>query len=184
MKLRPKQALFVAEYLKDFNATRAALASGYSPKTARYTGFKNLTKAHIQAALGVAIEARMERLHMEQDDVLTELRIVGQSNVEHYTIDDNGNFALAAGAPADAMRAVASVKRRVTWGKDDERTVHIEFRLWDKIGSLNLMSRHLGMLTDKLEHSGKIEGDLSEKSLEELRRLADEYRGDGASGAD
>jgi len=29
-----------------------------------------------------------------------------------------------------------------------------------------------------VEHSGKIEGDLSDKSIEELRRLADAYRAD------
>jgi hypothetical protein len=36
-----------------------------------------------------------------------------------------------------------------------------------------------------VEHSGKIEGDLSDKSLEELRRLADGYRGpsEGAGGS-
>jgi phage terminase small subunit len=170
-----KQTLFIAEYLIDFNATRAALDAGYSPKTARYIGFENLTKPHIQAALEAAIEARMERLHMTQDDVLTELALLGKSSIEHYVIDDMGNLALAEGAPEGAMRAVTSVKRRVI-ENEYGRTVHVEFRLWNKVGSLHLMARHLGMLHDKLEHSGKIEGDLSDKSLEELRKMVDEFR--------
>jgi phage terminase small subunit len=179
MALTLKQTLFIAEYLTDFNATRAARASGYSQKTAGWIGHENLKKPKIQAALRAAIEARMERLQMSQDDVLHELAILGKSSIEHYTIDGEGNFALADGAPEGAMRAVASVKQRVTYDKEGERTVHVEFRLWDKVGSLHLMARHLGMLHDKIEHSGKIEGDLSGKSVEELRKIADGYRGSG-----
>ena len=33
MALKPKQRIFVAEYMKDFNATGAAIRAGYSPKT-------------------------------------------------------------------------------------------------------------------------------------------------------
>jgi phage terminase small subunit len=126
----------------------------------------------------------MERLRMSQDDVLLELARLGQSDVTHYVIDDAGNFALADGAPQDAMRAVASVKRRVTFDSEGGRTVHVEFRLWDKPSALQMMGRHFGMWNDKLEHSGKIEGDLSDKSIEELRRLADGYRDGGAPSAD
>jgi phage terminase small subunit len=176
MALNHKQMLFIAEYLIDFNATRAALDAGYSPKTAHIIGFENLRKPKIQAALEAAIEARMERLHMTQDDVLTELALLGKSSIEHYVIDDMGNLTLAEGAPEGAMRAVTSVKRRITTDSEGNMTVHVEFRLWDKVGSLHLMARHLGMLHDKIEHSGKIEGDLSGKSVEELRKIADDYR--------
>lgn len=175
MKLTPKQRIWVAEYLKDFNATRACIAAGYRAKHAKQQAYENLAKPYLQKALRDSIEARMERLHMEQDDVLTELRVLGKSSIEHYVIDDSGEFSLAEGAPEDAMRAVSSYKRRVT-EKDGVTTVYVEFRLWDKPAALNMMGRHFGMWTDKLEHSGKIEGDLSGKSLEELRRLADEYR--------
>lgn len=50
--LLPKQAAFVAEYLLCGNATKAALAAGYSPKTARKIGAENLTKPDIAAVLG------------------------------------------------------------------------------------------------------------------------------------
>jgi phage terminase small subunit len=176
MGLTRKQTLFVAEYLLHFNATRAALAAGYSPRTAYRTGFENLRKPQICKALRESIEARMERLQMSQDDVLRELAFLGQSDVSHYKIDDDGNFALADGAPEGAMRAVASVKQRVTYDEDGGRTAHVEFRLWDKVSSLHLMARHLGMLHDKLEHSGKVEGDLAGKDIEELRRMADEFQ--------
>ena len=181
MALTLKQTLFVAEYLLHFNATRAALAAGYSPKTARYIGFENLTKPHIQAALEAAIEARMERLQMSQDDVLHELAILGMSNEDNYLIDDEGNLSLKPGVHTDALRAIAGFDRTVTYTEDGSPRVHVKLRLWNKPAALTLMARHLGMLHDKIEHSGQIEGDLAGKTVEELRKIADEYRGSGGA---
>lgn len=50
--LLPKQAAFVTEYLLCGNATKAALAAGYSPKTAHVIGAENLKKPAIAAVLG------------------------------------------------------------------------------------------------------------------------------------
>lgn len=48
--LRPRQHRFVAEYMLDLNATQAALRAGYSPRSARVTASRMLTKANIQDA--------------------------------------------------------------------------------------------------------------------------------------
>ena len=47
--LTPKQRLFVEAY--QGNATEAALAAGYSKKTARFIGRENLTKPNILSAI-------------------------------------------------------------------------------------------------------------------------------------
>jgi phage terminase small subunit len=70
MPLTPKQERFVAEYLIDLNATRAALAAGYSEKTARSMGAENLTKPDIVAAVATAQGHRTERTNITQDYVL------------------------------------------------------------------------------------------------------------------
>ncbi|WP_080995305.1 terminase small subunit [Xanthomonas arboricola] len=49
--LTQKQQRFVVEYLKDQNATQAAIRAGYSEKTARSVGSENLTKPDIAAAI-------------------------------------------------------------------------------------------------------------------------------------
>ena len=54
--MTPKQALFIQEYLIDLNATRAAIAAGYSPKTAYSIGQRLLKHVEIQGAL-VSIHA-------------------------------------------------------------------------------------------------------------------------------
>jgi phage terminase small subunit len=49
--LNPKQARFVAEYLKDLNATQAAIRAGYSAKTARQQASDLLAKPDISDAV-------------------------------------------------------------------------------------------------------------------------------------
>ena len=50
-KLTDKQRRFCEEYAIDWNATRAAIAAGYSKKTAYRTGADNLRKPQIKAYL-------------------------------------------------------------------------------------------------------------------------------------
>lgn len=57
-----KQQFFVQEYLKDFNATQAAIRAGYSKKTAGAIGAENLTKPEIQEALQKAMSERTSTL--------------------------------------------------------------------------------------------------------------------------
>lgn len=49
--LTPKQARFVSEYLKDQNATQAAIRAGYSEKTANQQGSRLLANVGVAAAL-------------------------------------------------------------------------------------------------------------------------------------
>lgn len=68
-----KQALFVKEYIVDFNATRAAKAAGYSPKTAFTIGVENLKKPLIQALLATETKKRAERVERTADEVVLRL---------------------------------------------------------------------------------------------------------------
>lgn len=78
MPLTAKQSRFVEEYLKDMNATQAAIRSGYSEKTARSIGQENLTKPAIAAAIqkaGAAIsEEALVTTKMVVEGLLTEAR--------------------------------------------------------------------------------------------------------------
>lgn len=51
-----KQRLFITEYLKDLNATQAAIRAGYSEDSARSIGQENLTKPDIKKAIQERIE--------------------------------------------------------------------------------------------------------------------------------
>ena len=66
-ELTPKQAMFVAGYIKDFNLTGSARSAGYSRKTARQISFQDLTKLHILMAITKEINKCRERLQIVQD---------------------------------------------------------------------------------------------------------------------
>ena len=49
--MNARQSLFVEEYLKDLNATQAAIRAGYSAKTAESQGSRLLTNVKIKKAI-------------------------------------------------------------------------------------------------------------------------------------
>ncbi len=155
--LGTKRAAFVEEYLIDLNAAQAAVRAGYSPKH----GARLMADEAVAAALKVAMEERSKRVSLTADAVLAELASLARSNVQHFQIDDFGQLALADGAPEDAFKAVASVKRKVrrirVKGSDEDITEYeCEYRLWDKNTSIGMAMKHLGIAgTDKHEHTGK-----------------------------
>jgi phage terminase small subunit len=56
--LTNKQRIFVAEYTKDFNATRAAIAAGYSEVSAHNIGWQNVRKGEIADEIEKVVNAR------------------------------------------------------------------------------------------------------------------------------
>lgn len=70
LELKPKQRMFVDEYIIDFNATQAAIRSGYSEDSAANIGSENVRKPHIAKAIDQAIADRRKRLRIDADTVL------------------------------------------------------------------------------------------------------------------
>lgn len=68
--LTDKQRVFVAEYLKDLNATQAAIRAGYSARTANEQGARLLANVSVAAAIEKAMTQRAERTEITQDMVL------------------------------------------------------------------------------------------------------------------
>lgn len=152
-----KQALFVEEYLVDLNATAAAKRAGYADSTAEKQAslwVPGLGKSRdacpenyrsVWDAIERAKAERRERVEIEADTVLRELLILATSNVNHYTVDDDGRIELVDGAPENAVGAVSSVKitRTPKPGMGDE--IKTEYRLWDKNSALDKLAKHLGL---------------------------------------
>lgn len=167
-----RQVRFASEYLIDLNATQAAIRAGYSKKTAASQGERLLRNVEISEAIRAAKVSRNARTEITQDRVLAELACLAFSNVDHYTVDEKGQLALADGAPASAMAAVASVKHRITKDPETSEVTHeVEFRLWDKPGPLKLAGRHVGLFPDKIEVTGKGGKDLIPSRDDALRAL-------------
>lgn len=66
-KPNPKQRMFIEQYLRFMNATKAAEAAGYSKKTAGSQGHDLLKKPEIRAL----IDSELDRRHAAQKQKLT-----------------------------------------------------------------------------------------------------------------
>lgn len=160
-KLNPKQARFVAEYLIDMNATQAAIRAGYSKRTAKAQGSRLLTNADVAAAVQARQGRLAEKLEVTQERVIAELAKIGFANMADYmTVDSRGDPALDFSAltrdQAAALTEV-TVDDYVEGRGENARDVRrVKFKLADKRAALVDLGKHLGMFTERVEHSGSV----------------------------
>ena len=99
MALNRRQVLFVGEYITDLNASRSALAAGYSAKTSGQIGFELLKKPEIQAAINQAMKERGERTKITADKVLADIEAI-KADAMREAADKEGNIAMVNHAAA------------------------------------------------------------------------------------
>lgn len=149
-KLNDRQRRFCDEYLKDLNATQAAIRSGYSSKTAYSIGEENLRKPDIAKYLKERMIQREKRTEITQDMVLREYARIGFFDPRKL-FDETGR-PLPIGQLDDDTAAVISGMDVATIGNAEQGVGEIlKLKLADKKGALDSIARHLGMFNDKLD---------------------------------
>lgn len=125
--MNAKQEQFVTEYLKDFNATQAAIRSGYSKKTARSQGQRLLTKVDIKEA----ITSERERI---QNENLATAKDVEEflSKAMNGEIDEEVVLVVGAG---DGYGEIMRTRK--------------ELSAKDRIKSAELLGKRHALFTDK-----------------------------------
>lgn len=160
MKLKNDQhEEFCQQYLIDLNQTKAAIRAKFSKKTAAQQASRLLTKVNIQRRIAELQAARAERTEINQDKVLKELACLGHSNIKDYikhAADGFIQFKDIDKISEEDAKAIESIKVNYKEGR-------IEFKLHSKTRTLDMIGRHLGIFTDKIEHSGQINFQASEK---------------------
>jgi phage terminase small subunit len=163
MKLNPKQRKFVREYLLDLNATQAAIRAGYSRKTAGEIGHRQLKNVEVKKAIQKGMDAKAKRYEISVQRILEELAVVAYSDLKHYVDIDPDTGAIRAkgfeNMPEKTSRALKAIKEdRVIKEDADGHKVtvfdKIRFELHDKLKALELLGKHIGMFTDKVDLSG------------------------------
>ena len=120
MALTQRQRNFCEEYIRTTNATKAAIAAGYSEKTAYSIGSENLSKPEISAY----IKARLDEINREQiastDEVMRFFTAVMRGM-------EKDQFGLDASL-ADRIKAGQEIVKRFGIAKpdkNDEGNAHI-----------------------------------------------------------
>lgn len=89
-KLTPKQGAFAMEYVVDMNATRAAIAAGFSARTAAQQGWQLLQNTLVAAEIERLKRDRAERLKIDADQLLKELLEFNSADLADI-FDEAGN---------------------------------------------------------------------------------------------
>ncbi len=145
-----KQKIFVEEYLIDLNASRAARAAGYSPKTAGVIGHDLLKNPKIRDQIAKAMQKRAERTQVTQDRVVKELARIAFSDIRSFVRwSGQGVEILPSYTLTDDDAACVSEVSQV----DTQYGTTIKFKLHDKKSALEMLGRHLGMFVEKHKHT-------------------------------
>jgi len=92
-KLAPRRQRFVDEYLKDLNATQAAIRAGYTAKRADQAGYELMSFPEVQEAIQRGKDERSKRAEIDQDYVLALIQEAIQMSRD---AEDRSNFLKAA----------------------------------------------------------------------------------------
>lgn len=190
-KLTAKQQRFCDEYLIDLNATQAAIRAGYSPKGMNKRVGRMMANEGIQAYIKERQKELEERTEITQDSVLHELALIAFAKASDYArvvekdamvevdgnmvpvLDEDGNQVkyrtvepiLTDELTEDQKKAIAVIKK----GRDG-----FEIKPYSKIQALELLGKHLGMFTEKVEVKNTTPNAFEGLTTEELKKLIDD----------
>ena len=133
--MTPKQARFVLEYLKDLNATQAAIRSGYSPKTAEQQGYQLLQKTSVSATIAAkqAVHAAKAGLTVDRivQGLLREAESVGENSTQSARVAAWAHLGKHLGMFSDKIGLDATMAVR---SMTDEELAECQTALLAEIG--------------------------------------------------
>lgn len=174
-RIDPRRARFVAAYLSLADGAKAVVAAGFSPKSAAVMAVRLLRDPAIAKLIAEGQAAVIAQGKITQERVLDELALLAFSSVDNYTVDDDGRVAVRDGRKPECIRAISSIKHRVTTDAEGVVTRTTELRLWDKPGPIKLAGRHVGLFDDRAMTKDQLEAAVDAR-IEELREEAREAR--------
>lgn len=153
-KLTQKQQRFVEEYLIDLNATQAVIRAGYNvsdAKSASEIGSQLLKVTQVSKEISKAMAERSRRTGITQDRVLQELARIAFLNPSKVANPEDAS--VKKDATEDDLACIQSIKVKTSDGPKGMMNER-EVRFHDKMKALELLGKHLGMFTEKIEVSG------------------------------
>lgn len=166
-KLTDKQELFAREYLKDLNATQAAIRAGYSEKSAAAQGCENLIKPNVADRIIELKNERNDEVGIDASYVLRRLVEIDQMDAADI-LDDEGNMLPVSSWPKVWRTSLSGmdINRLKMAGKNDDDDSEFETTIqkikWpDKVKNLELLGKHVTVQAFKenvkTEQSGTVQ---------------------------
>lgn len=151
--LTDKQEVFCQEYIKDYNATQAAIRAGYSPKTANEMASELKEKPHVLKRIEELKQKVADKNELTADRIIKELMKIAfadkraiaswnESGIRFKPSDELSDFDAAS---------ISEISEVV-----NESGGMLKVKQHDKVKALELLAKIQGMLKDKVEVSGKL----------------------------
>lgn len=130
---------FVAEYLKDLNATQAYLRAGYAPRGAQANASKLLQRPRVQAAVEAGQQRVAQALEVTVARLAQEYARIAFANVDDFvTVDDDGRVRVDL-AKADRAKRAGLLELTVT-DDGEGRPQRVKIKL-GKLQALDALAR-------------------------------------------
>lgn len=164
-KLTTKQQMFVTEYLKDFNATQAAVRAGYSPKTAVIIGYENLRKPYLAEKIQAELSSRRKKAKLTIEDLQEKLYKIIEAEVTNVISYNESGVSFAQHSddiPDNERVALQSIEVIESHQGDDRMTLRTKVKFHDKLKAIELYGKTIGAFREVVEVTDTLENRLKD----------------------
>ena len=151
-KLTEKQRIFCHEYVVDWNASRAAIAAGYSKKTAYSIGGENLKKPELKSYIEYIQKDLAKLAGVSALKNIQELSKLAYTNLSDFK--DGWMTQKDFNELSDEKKAALSEIQYTTrkYGEDGTENI-VKFKMHDKIKAIDMINKMLGFNSaQKIQH--------------------------------
>jgi phage terminase small subunit len=154
-ELNPRQKLFCIEYLKDFNATQAAIRSGYSKDTAQQIGSENLLKLVIQEEISKQIGVLLDQAKIPLEKQIFDYWIKRAFYDITEIIDIDGNIKLTEKQlrKKGLQVCIDSINKKI----NSQGKVIIVYEFANKDKAVEMLQKYIQMIKEKIDITGMIQ---------------------------
>ena len=147
-----KQQIFISTYLKDLNATSAALAAGYSPKTAYSQGCRLLKTAEVGTLIQQKLAKMFGNFEVTEQKVIQEMARIAFADTRKI-FDSDGQLKPIHELDDDTAAIIAGIEHEKLFehfGKAQAKHVGTttKIKLNNKNQALEMLGRYLKLFND------------------------------------
>lgn len=140
--MNEKHQLFAQEFLKDRNATQAAIRAGYSEKTAGSQGERLLKNAEIKKFIVAGSAERFETVKIDTNYILMQLGDMQQATIDQI-LNEDGSVKPPQEWPTVWQRMINGIEVKTTTNKDGTKTTSHKIKLIDRGKIIKMLGDHV-----------------------------------------
>lgn len=150
MKLTDKQRRFCEEYVVDWNGTRAAIAAGYSEKTAKQIATENLSKPYLREYIDEIQKDLSKLTGVTATRNILELKKIAYSSITSFKKDWMTEKEFND-LTEEQLACISDIQYQTRTTKEGTETI-VRFKLHDKQRAIEILNKMLGFNeSDKLD---------------------------------